>query len=233
MSFILDALKKSEAERNRKSGPVLMDMRIAPPRRQLPVWVWVIAVVLVANLALLGYALLRGGARDAPAATVAGTAPTATPATVTPTTVADATTGVLPAPTLPAATAIITPAPTAGGVIMQSNAVVSPGNLAAANPAGNSAADHSGNGAVPASPASATGNLPSDDDLRATGVTLPELHLALHVYDDVAANRFVLLNSSRLREGQETPEGVMVERIDPTGVVLSWRGRRFRMHPGN
>ena len=30
MSFILDALKKSEAERNRKSGPVLMDMRIAP-----------------------------------------------------------------------------------------------------------------------------------------------------------------------------------------------------------
>ena len=42
-----------------------------------------------------------------------------------------------------------------------------------------------------------------------------------------------MLNSSRLREGQETAEGVMVEHIDPTGVVLSWRGRRFRMHPGN
>lgn len=235
MSFILDALKKSEAERNRKSGPVLMDMRIAPPRRHLPVWVWVIAAVLVANLALLGYALLRGSAKDAPATTVAtGAVPvTATPATVTPGTAADATTGALPAPTLPAATTIITPAPATGGVIMQSNAVVSPGNLSAGN-----SADHSGNDAIPASPASATGNhltgdLPSDDDLRATGVTLPELHLALHVYDDVAANRFVLLNSSRLREGQETAEGVMVERIDPTGVVLSWRGRRFRMRPGN
>ncbi len=65
MSFILDALKKSEAERNRKSGPVLMDMRIAPPRRHLPVWVWVIAIVLLANLALLGYTLLRGDATRA------------------------------------------------------------------------------------------------------------------------------------------------------------------------
>jgi general secretion pathway protein B len=234
MSFILDALKKSEAERNRKSGPVLMDMRIAPPRRQLPIWVWVIATVLVANLALLGYALLRGATKNA-----AATAPvTATPpAAVAPTTPAAAvSSGALPPPTLPAAGAqVITPAnsspevPATGGVIMQSNAVIAPGN-GAADPAAN-------NGAAAAPPSTAIGNyptdLPSDDDLRATGVTLPELHLALHVYDDVAANRFVLLNSSRLREGQETAEGVMVERIEPTGVVLSWRGRRFRIHPGN
>ena len=60
MSFILDALKKSESERNRKSGPVLMDMRIARPRRRLPAWVWIIAAVLLANLLLLGYVLLRG-----------------------------------------------------------------------------------------------------------------------------------------------------------------------------
>jgi len=232
MSFILDALKKSEAERNRKSGPVLMDMRIAPPRRQLPTWVWVIAIVLVANLALLGYALLRGGRKDA-AAPVA----TTPPAAVAPTTPAAAVSpGSLPPPTLPATgSQVVTPAngpadvPATGGVIRQSNAVVAPGN-GAADPAAN-------NGAAATAPATAIGNhptdLPSDDDLRATGVTLPELHLALHVYDDVAANRFVLLNSSRLREGQETAEGVMVERIEPTGVVLSWRGRRFRMHPGN
>ena len=231
MSFILDALKKSEAERNRKSGPVLMDMRIASPRRQFPAWVWVIALVLLANLALLGYALLRSGTRDAPATPVVATPPAPVP-------VPDAViTGALPPPTLPApASALATPAstpangpidlpaaaPAAGGVIMQSNAVVSPGNSAPA-----------GNEATSARTDYATGNLPSDDDLRASGVTLPELRLSLHVYDDVAANRFILLNSSRLREGQETPEGVMVERIDPIGVVLSWHGRRFRMHPGN
>jgi len=236
MSFILDALKKSEAERNRKSGPVLMDMRIAPPRRQLPVWVWVIAVVLLANLALLGYALLRGHSKDAP------TTPPAAPASVAatpPASVAVVPAAALPPPTLPAPSSVPANAPISlsangpagtpataatGGVIMQSNAVVSPDNSSAP-----------GTGASTGSPASnsSTGNIPSDDDLRATGVTLPELHLSLHVYDDVAANRFVLLNSSRLREGQETAEGVMVERIDQTGVVLSWRGRRFRMHPGN
>ena len=44
------------------------------------------------------------------------------------------------------------------------------------------------------------------------------------MYDDVAANRFVLLNSSRLREGQETAEGVMVEvrgRADAGRIVAS------------
>ncbi|MEO8309134.1 MAG: general secretion pathway protein GspB [Pseudomonadota bacterium] len=227
MSFILDALKKSEAERNRKSGPVLMDMRIAPARRQLPTWVWVIAVVLLANLALLGYALLRGGAKNAPAnpqvaASAAASAPSGPPLT------GAVSSGALPPPMLPAAAPTAPAAPATGGVIMQSNAVVSPANAAT----GTSAASTSASSTV-ANTAADFGNLPSDDDLRATGLALPELHLSLHVYDDVAANRFVLLNSSRLREGQETADGVMVERIDPADVVLSWRGRRFRMHPGN
>jgi general secretion pathway protein B len=217
MSFILDALKKSEAERNRKSGPVLMDMRIAPARRHLPVWVWVIALVLLANLALLGYALLRSGTKGAPPVPVAA-APA--PAAVVPA-------ATLPPPVLPAARDAASnrdlpaAAPATGGVVMQSNAVVPPDNPAV--PAQRAPA---------AAPAGATStDLPSDDDLRASGVTLPELHLSLHVYDDNAANRFVLLNSSRLREGQETAEGVRVERIDPTGVVLSWRGRQFRVRP--
>lgn len=53
MSFILDALKKSESERHRQSGPVLMDVRIAAPRRRIPTWAWVIAAVLLVNLAVL------------------------------------------------------------------------------------------------------------------------------------------------------------------------------------
>ena len=50
MSFILDALKKAESERNRASGPVLVDVRIAPPRRRLPAWAWAMGAVLLANL---------------------------------------------------------------------------------------------------------------------------------------------------------------------------------------
>lgn len=221
MSFILDALKKSEAERNRNTGPVLMDMRIARARRRLPVWVWVIAIVLLANLALLGYALLRTTPPAADTSTAAGIAAPpaaqAAPAVVTPSFSVGTATSALPPPTLPTS-----PAAANGGVIMQSNAVVTP-----ATPG----APYESQPATAISPEDAS--LPTDEDLRQSGVTVPELRLSLHVYDKNAANRFVLLNSSRLYEGQETPDGVRVERILPGGVILSWRGRRFQLAPGN
>jgi general secretion pathway protein B len=59
MSFILDALKKAESERGRAAGPVLVDVRIAPPRRRLPAWGWVLGAVLLANLAVLAWLMLR------------------------------------------------------------------------------------------------------------------------------------------------------------------------------
>ncbi len=59
MSFILDALKKAESERHRASGPVLVDVRLAPHRRGLPVWGWVLGIVLLANLAVLAWMMSR------------------------------------------------------------------------------------------------------------------------------------------------------------------------------
>ena len=38
MSFILDALKKSEIERQRQAIPGLMDSGTAPARARLPLW---------------------------------------------------------------------------------------------------------------------------------------------------------------------------------------------------
>ena len=34
MSFILDALKKAEAERQRQTGPTLLEVRVTQPRQQ-------------------------------------------------------------------------------------------------------------------------------------------------------------------------------------------------------
>ena len=48
MSFILDALKKSELERQRQSMPGMMQMPAPPRRRGIPVWVWVLAGLLSA-----------------------------------------------------------------------------------------------------------------------------------------------------------------------------------------
>jgi general secretion pathway protein B len=59
MSFILDALKKSETDRQRQSGPALFEVRVAPPRNALPVWAMGLAVLLAVNLVIVAWALLR------------------------------------------------------------------------------------------------------------------------------------------------------------------------------
>jgi hypothetical protein len=49
MSFILDALKKSERERQRQTGPALFEVKVAPPRNRFPLWAVVIGALLVVN----------------------------------------------------------------------------------------------------------------------------------------------------------------------------------------
>ena len=59
MSFILDALKKSESDRQRQSGPSLFEVKVAPPRRTLPIWAVAIAVLLGINVIVVSWMLLR------------------------------------------------------------------------------------------------------------------------------------------------------------------------------
>jgi general secretion pathway protein B len=59
MSFILDALKKSESDRQRQNGPALYEVKVATPRAQLPLWAVGLGIVLAINLALVTWVLLR------------------------------------------------------------------------------------------------------------------------------------------------------------------------------
>src|SRR6267154_309007 len=59
MSFILDALKKSESDRQRQSGPALFEVKVAPPRTGLPLWAVAVAALLVVNLAIVMWMLWR------------------------------------------------------------------------------------------------------------------------------------------------------------------------------
>jgi hypothetical protein len=221
MSFILDALKKSESERHRHSGPVLMDVRIAPPRRRLPLWAWVIAGVLLVNLLLLVWLLWL--APDHAAAPV-------------PTSVAASS----PAP----AAAPQTAAPPPAGISPTSPPTSPPAAVPAAVPQATATqAQPTANGPAPAMPADAgpatagapidTANLPKVQDLIAAGAGLPEMHLSLHVYDPSPAKRYVLLNGAKLREGEFTPEGLKLLQITQTGAVLEWRGRRAFLGAGD
>jgi len=60
--------------------------------------------------------------------------------------------------------------------------------------------------------------------------SLPPRNILVHVYNDSADKRFVILNSHRQKQGETTPDGFVVEQIRPDGVVLSFRGERF-FHP--
>src|SRR5882762_5644560 len=66
MSFILDALKKSESDRQRQSGPALFEVKVAPPRTGLPPWAIAVAALLVVNLAIVMWMLWRHPATRTP-----------------------------------------------------------------------------------------------------------------------------------------------------------------------
>jgi general secretion pathway protein B len=61
MSFILDALKKSENERQRQVGPSLADMPPSRVRDDKPWWAVAVGVLLVVNLGVLLVVLMRDG----------------------------------------------------------------------------------------------------------------------------------------------------------------------------
>jgi hypothetical protein len=184
---------------------VLVDVRIAPPRRHLPAWAWVLGAVLLANLGVLAWLMLRtpvvpAATAAAPAGTGTTAAPSATPGAVAATPVAPP--SPLPPPTLPPTAATTFPAPAA---------------TAASQPA--RAADLS--------------NVPTLRDLQSRGIALPPLLLNLHVYDPAPSLRYVMLNGLRLAEGEFTPDGIRVEAITEGGVVLEARGQRFLLPNGN
>ena len=57
--------------------------------------------------------------------------------------------------------------------------------------------------------------------------SLPELKLSMHVYAADPAHRFVVLNDSRLTEGEKTTDEIFVREIRPDGVVLEFQNQRF------
>jgi general secretion pathway protein B len=232
MSFILDALKKSESDRQRQSGPALFEVKVAPRRVGLPPWAIALGVLLAVNLGIVMWMLLRPP--SAPAAEAAAVpAPTPAPAAVP-----AAQPQAVPVPTppvvttaAPAAAAITVPTPVANAAQAQ--------GLPASPAAGEGNPDDTVPAAEPA-PApnshvkrgTAEGVPLYSDAAVVPGTNIPQLRLDLHVYAQRPEERFVMINMKKLREGDTLPEGVRVEQITPEGVILSHSGSRFLL-PNN
>jgi len=251
MSFILDALKKSESDRQRQSGPALFEVRVAPPRTRLPLWAIAIALLLLVNLGIVMWMLLRHQTHLATADVSATTAAGAASAGAAAGTPAPATGAPIPAPN-PALAGTSAQLPT---VAASAPAPLTGAPLTAAASAAVSAPPAAPPAATPTAGATAEGTNPSDyapaeepsgpvlgshvsrgtasgvplyqDLTTKPGTQLPQLRLDLHVFAGRAEDRFVMINMHKLREGDTLPEGVHVDSITPEGAVLSFNGTKF------
>jgi general secretion pathway protein B len=241
MSFILDALKKSENDRQRQSSPALFEVKVAAPRRNFPTWAIGLAVLLGINVLILLWFVLRDPAPAASAApaTVASEHPAAQPPATPPGMVTvPATSTYIPAggPTAVAAQPAISDA----GVVGPSSApplAEEPG-LSGPVLSGQEPSvppDYDTRDYRPAiTPAQAERiaaarreSVPSRDEVVAQGTQVPDLRLDLHVYDPDPAKRFVFVNMRKLREGDSLPDGVRLDLITQTGAKFTFRGTQF------
>jgi general secretion pathway protein B len=231
MSFILDALKKSESDHQRQGGPALFEVKVAPPRGMLPPWAIALAVLLAANLGVVLWLLLRHGAAAADAPPVASATPHTVPGSAT----------TAPAAAPPAApSAGPSPIPAPATVAARGGAAAEPAltasERAAPPPAALEPAANPDDYAPAAEPPAGAGHVLHGTDsgvplyqqiAAAPDKQLPQLRLDLHAYADKADDRWVMVNMHKLKEGDSLPEGVRVEHITPDGAVLSWHGQQF------
>jgi general secretion pathway protein B len=245
MSFILDALKKSENERQRQVGPSLADVQVSQRRPDKPWWVVAVGALLVLNLGVLLVVLMRDGdARPSAPAAASQPATTSAPASDA----RSGTQGPLPASASrmprgnPPVDASTSPAVHA---LADEAGTYEPGDLPDADPQLSAAAtvpegppmvrpiEAPSVAPAPVRPAPQSQLaqdqevLPTPQTLLASGTALPDMHLDIHVYASKPADRFVFVNMRKYTEGQALKEGPTLERITQEGAVLNHHGLRF------
>lgn len=250
MSFILDALKKSENERQRQIGPSLADVQLSRRRSEKPWWAVAVAALLVVNLGVLIVVLTR---RDAPAAAQSASQTAGATSGASPTqnemheyggTRIPAGDSPLPAgqprPENSSASASVRPlaeeadaheydgvgVAAAAAMVPEGPPMVRPIEAPSVAPAIGSAGSSRGAAAQERATAS-TEVLPTLTDVAASGTSLPELHLDIHVNSNNPAERFIFVNMRKYTEGQTLSEGPVVEHITAEGVILNYHGLRF------
>lgn len=244
MSYILDALRKSETERRQGQVPDLgqqVQLIHRPKKKGVSPVVWV-AVALVLNAAVLAYVFWPERERSVSAG------PAATPADTTSAAGASETT------TKPASSPVVQPETETA----PETAVAESGNPARSTdgqPDEDRSVQESVAPAVPQVQERATIIVPSvdvptttasaEDDLQSPPEQagrvphlvelplsfqkgIPDLTFNSHIYSSSPGSRRVMINNSYLRIG-DAFQGLRVEDITEDGVVLSRDGRRFRV----
>lgn len=205
MSFILDALKKSETDRQQQSSAEFAGIPTSPKAPSIPRWLWVVGILLAINLAVLIGLLFK------PNAVPVATSLPASESIERPLVLEDAS-----QPSFQERAAVARQSPPEQQIASSEPALRQQGSvrpvLISQDPS-----------SIPSSEI-----YPSFQEVRVSGsIDLPDLHLDIHVFSAVPKDRFVFINMSKLREGSRLDEGPVVSEITPDGVVLRHLGQSF------
>jgi general secretion pathway protein B len=236
MSYILDALRKSDQQRQRGSTPTLLTVQTTPtsPRRPKYLLNGVIAAALISAGILVGWLQPWQNKQVEPVAS--------TPA-------ASGSNRDVPLPTY--GSAELSDGPQHESSTQPSTTAVEAWNqatnvtLAPQDPA---RADDSSTAQQPArgTQSAATGQLPVKSGATATSNDeggkimalndlppairreIPSIAIMFHAYSSDPGERRVMINGNMAKEGETLDEGLGLQQITPDGVIFLYRGYRFR-----
>jgi general secretion pathway protein B len=204
MSYILEALKKSEQERGHGSAPGIQTVHSSSLNYQAEkrsIWPWILISVVALNLVVLLYFIID---KNTPGPAMDTTTVVTAPATINkPVTHAFQ--------TVPAAE-VITPAPVQPPAAKQETV----SRTIATAPA----IQHS----TPVAERQVLDIMQLPDDIRGH---VPQMDFSAHVYSSNPVQRSVVINGRFMEEGESMNEDFVLKEITTTGVIMDFRGYLF------
>ena len=229
MSYILEALRKAEADRRRGAVPDLHAQVLpagaaaaepVPARSALPLWLG--GAALLAGAAAAGW--LWMGRQETPARVVAE--PPAPPPKVAMPPPVEVPPAAQAAPSAPAAVAAASPAKAPPPVRKAQPAAKRDAPAASKAPKRATPAAQPDTAPPPAEPARVPALAELPGDLRQQ---VPALAIGGSVYSPQASARMVVVNGQVFQEGSALTPELKLEQIRPKSAVFSIRGTRFEV----
>ena len=224
MSYILDALRKSEQERQRGKVPdihgAVSDTADAKSKANL--WPIITVAVIILNVGILGYFWLARPDSDTPSAPLQSaplqSAPIQTPAVDQPKQQVKNTSAELPK-SVPVAA--YSPPKEAARPVQAAPTTIQP----------QPAPDFDDSDVSPVEqPLPNIGYMPQLEELPAYERDgIPDMTFSSHMYSSMPRFRSIIINGKRLKEGQYLNQELQVREITESGVIMSYGSTLFEV----
>jgi len=253
MSYILEALKKSEQERKRGSVPDIKSVHNyipTPIASQRTWWPWILLLVVAINVVIFGVVFFGGNTTDnskqSPDSNEMASANTPQEKTPSNTIETSPSTNHETASKMPAASVAHNtkkPEPTHLAKVPVENhhnqqsprVIVSKVPLTRDNTLGNTAEqqrieeEKQKNEVKPGKVKKEVAMLPADlpDNIKKQ---LPSIAFEGHVYSSTVSRRSVMINGKKMRQGDAMSGGLIVKQITPLGAEFEYQGYLFKLN---